>query len=246
MVYTDGGLIRPWGYKFGKEITLYCFNNPNSQALFLFLCSLSVWLFCRNKPLRIISVTVLACFSFWLTYGRTFFTASLGLIGTDALMKKKGGKFFSCALMLTPIVVFLVSAGVGLAAQNYGIHFYDDGLLGRFLTYGAFLKKTTLFNFIFGFPEEEIKTPLDGSFFAVFVIMGFFMPLYLLARYIKYIKRHDDRYGGYIPAVAGIVLAGLTESSLAFFSINTVLLITLLAGPRRTGVDRRNNYCPRI
>jgi hypothetical protein len=30
MISNDKSLIKTWGYKFDKEIVLYCFNNPNS------------------------------------------------------------------------------------------------------------------------------------------------------------------------------------------------------------------------
>jgi hypothetical protein len=246
MVSLDNSLIRVWGYKFGKKIILYCFNNPNSEALFLFLCLLSIWLFCKNKLFRIVIVVILACFSFKLTYGRTFFIAALGLIMIDILIKKNRVNFFSCMLILIPIIAFLISVCIGLVTRRYIINFHDNGLLGRFLVHGIFLKKMTFFNFVFGFTEEKINAPLDGSFFAIFVIMGFFMFMYLLVQYIKYIKNFDSHYSNYIPAMAGIVLTGITESTLAFFSINTVLLITLLVGSRRVSIGRHNGYCSSI
>jgi hypothetical protein len=245
MMSDDRSLIKTWGYKFDKEIVLYCFNNPNSEALFLFLCLMSVWLFLKNKPLRIITVIILTYFNYRLTYGRTFFFASIGLIVADMMIKKRNVNFFSWILVLIPIVVFLLSLGIGLVTMNYTITFYDEGMLGRFLMYGRLLRMMTPFNFIFGI-SEELDFPLDGSFFALFVTMGFFMFMYLLVQYIKYIKKLDIRYSSFIAAIFGLILSGVTESALALFSINSVLLITLLVSLRRVDFERHNNYCSRI
>jgi hypothetical protein len=111
---------------------------------------MSVWFFLKNKPLRIIAVIILAYFNYRLTYGRTFFFASIGLIIADMAIKKKNVNSFSWILILIPIVVFLLSLGIGLVTMNYTIAFYDEGILGSFLVYGRLLRIMTPFNFIFG------------------------------------------------------------------------------------------------
>jgi hypothetical protein len=246
MAANDRSLIKIWGYKFDKEIVLYCFKNPNSESLFLFLCILSIWLFCKKKLLRIIIVAILAYISFRLTYGRTFFFAEIGLILADMLMNKNRMKFLRYILMSVPVVVFVLSLGVGLIAMNYSIEFYDLGLLGRFLYYGRSLSMMTFSYFIFGMPEEKINFAFDGSFFVLFVTMGFFMFVYLLKHYIKYIKKLDDRYSDFAPAIFCLILGGVTESLLAYFSVNTFFLITLLVSLRKIRLECDNDNCSRI
>jgi hypothetical protein len=245
LVARDRSFIKPWGYKFDKEIVLYCFNNPNSEALFLFLCMLSVWVFIKNKLFRIIIISILTYINFRLTYGRTYFVASVGLILIDVLMKKNRLKYFSYMLIFIPIVVSLASICIGLITRNNTFIFFDSGLLGRFLMYGRALKMMNFSNIIFGI-SESMDFPMDGSFFVIFVSMGFFMFMYLLIQYIKYIKNIDSQYSNFIPAIFCLVLAGVTESALALFSINSVLLITLLVCMRKVSIECHNDRRPRI
>ena len=227
MIATDPTLIRVWGYKFDREIVLYAFHNPNSKALFLFLCSLSLWLFIRNKIFRIGILVVMTFLIYWLTYGRTFTFANIGLLLADFYNKKSRMKYFSFFLVLTPIIVSIFSFVIAIIARNVTIIIYDEGIHGRFWVYGHLLGNMSFFNILFGI-NEEITVPLDGSFFAIFATMGIFMFMYLLIIYCKAIININKNIIKYIPAIIAIILAGITESALALFSINTVFLVMLL------------------
>jgi hypothetical protein len=75
--------------------------------------------------------------------------------------------------------------------------------------------------------------------------MGIPMLIYLLFMYFKYVTGLDFRHSKYFPAVLGIILAGITESALALFSINTVFLILLIIGLRKRN-EPNYRYCSRI
>jgi hypothetical protein len=247
MISINTDMIKSWGYKFDREIVLYGFHNPNSEALFLFLCTLSLWLFCGNKLLRIAIVIGLTYLNFQLTYGRTYILAAAGIVLADLFLKKRRKKPLLFLLAAIPAAVSAVSFFIAYMTRNIGLASseMDSGLLGRFMIYGYVFRQLTPFRFLFGI-NEEITYPLDGSFFAIFATMGFFVFLYLLIQYRKHAARIDYRNFKYIPAMFGIILAGVTESALALFSINTVLLITLLVNHLDIHYERNNNHRPRL
>lgn len=231
-IWGDRSLIRVWGEKFGENVIVRGFNNPNTEAEFYYLFTLSIWFIIRNKFIRNAVVFVLAIIVFQLTLGRMFSFAILALCFTDLITSRRLLRLYKFMIISIPIIITFVLFVAGYLLRDSYIPAIDTGLAGRLFFIGQIMSNLNIYNFLFGFVGIITVITLDVSTFAIFATRGIIMLVFMFICYVKYIDKITHRYK-YFPAIVSIVITSITSPTLSWFSISMVIFLCLLEHARK-------------
>jgi len=233
-IYENNELVRVWGQKLGRDIIVYGFNNPNTQAEFFYFCALGVWLAIKNKYLRNILVVIIALVAYHISLGRTYLLATISLSIVDFVINAKLFRYYKFFLVVTPIMVTIMMFVFGYLTRGlYVGGIIDSGVAGRLFFSGYIMGNLDLFRFFLGFSNIMTYIILDVSTFAIFATRGMIMLIFMLYCYIKYVRAISSHHYRYFPAIVSSVMAGITLPMLAWFSINMIIFLCLLEHARK-------------
>jgi len=245
-IHKDSELVRVIGKKLDRELVVHGFNNPNTEAEFYYFCALGAWLGIKNKILRNLLVIAITIIAYQLTFGRTYMIATAILFLFDIFINKKFLKHYKFILILIPLTVTILLFIYGYLTRGMYVRSIDEGLAGRLLFSGFVMNDLDIYKFFFGNKLDMTKVVLDVSTFAIFATRGIVMLVVMFICYIKYILAINSNYYKYLPAIASLIVAGITLPMLAWFSINMVIFLCLLEHTRKINYEFNYNHSSRL
>lgn len=214
--------VNEYGVQELKQVTLG-YSNPNQTAMYLFLCSMLLFIgasFIENKILKIV-FSLDSCFIAWMmikTESRTAISLFLMFVLLAlSVRKRKPKKIFAEIAVWMPVIIM----GLILDMQDDVIFLNESFETGRKQLYGQFFKQLDLQGLFLGNLNTYQFQNLHNGYLAILASAG----VLTLAGYIGFLlycvrngcPGSNDHRGTRIAYVAFLCLIAYTSSEAAFF-----------------------------